>query len=80
MSSTDGIEEVLSLGDVRYVVVRPHRGMKDGWEVINAWNQDQLREFRPKQYEQAVEYAYEQVEFSSFDEVLVASPPEVNDE
>ncbi|QLG30084.1 hypothetical protein HUG10_21090 (plasmid) [Halorarum halophilum] len=79
-SSIDGIKNVLSLGRVRYIVVRPHRGMHDGYEVINAWNQDQMREFGPDQLDEAIEYAQDQAAYGTFDQVLAVFPPERKDE
>ena len=76
MTSTEGIENVLSLGDVRYIVVRPHRGMRDGFEVINAWKESQMREFPAGSRQEAIEYAQEKVARSrSFDYVLTVFPP-----
>lgn len=75
MTSIDGIKKVLSLGQVRYIVVRPHRGMKDGYEVINAWNQDMIREFGPDEREEAIAYARKECAWrNTFDQVLVALP------
>lgn len=81
MSSIDGISEVLSLREVRYVVVRPHRGMKDGIEVINAWNEDRLREFGPDERLEAIAWAQDKVAWSSnFDQVLAVFPPNKEDD
>lgn len=81
MSGTEGIENVLSLGRVRYLVVRPHRGMRDGYEVVNAWNEDQIASFGPDSLEEAVEHAREYAAYSSsFDHVLVVREPATEEE
>ena len=81
MPSTDGIENVLSLGHVRYLVVRPHRGMRDGFEVINAWNEDGMKSFGADHLDEAIEWAQDYAAHSGhFDNVLVVYPPDRNGE
>lgn len=81
MGRTRGIDEVLSLDTVNYLIVRPHRGMRDGIEVINAFNQDRMRQFPAGKREEAIEYAQKEAARSrSFDHVLAVFPPERPDD
>lgn len=69
------IGEILSLSDVDYVLVRPHRGMKDGLEVINGRDGSRIQDFRPGEKSAAIEHARSVVDRrESFDHVLVTYP------
>lgn len=73
MARQHNLHDLLSIGDVRYVLVRPHRGMRYGFEVINGFNEKQLGE--ASDFEEAVEKAHELVETSpSFERVLAVHP------
>lgn len=72
-----GIKNILSFDSVKYVVVRPHRGMKDGYEVINDFNENRMDEFGPDEKDEAIAYARDRAATSSsFDQVLVTYEPE----
>jgi hypothetical protein len=74
---TEVLDDLLSIDRETYAIVRPHRGMRDGWEVINGWNKDQLGEFDEGEHEEAIEYAQERASYSnSFNGVLAYYEPE----